>query len=105
MGLSGGGKILWLKRWGFICFLSGGDSVASCSFGSTFRETIFLVEGDLLFVFLSFDSYWLIVTWCIVLLLHPLPSVHFGSLHPSPIFFFLFMATPQIVGGGGGVGI
>jgi hypothetical protein len=37
-----------------------------------------LVEGYLLFVFLSFGSYWLIVSWCIVLLLHPLPSVVFG---------------------------
>jgi hypothetical protein len=27
---------------------------ASCSFGGTFWETIFLVEGYLLFVFLSF---------------------------------------------------
>jgi hypothetical protein len=32
------------------------------SFGSTFWVAIFLVEGYLLFVFLSFGSYWLIVT-------------------------------------------
>jgi hypothetical protein len=30
---------------------------ASCSFGRTFWETIFLVEGYLLFVFLSFGSF------------------------------------------------
>ncbi len=48
----------------------GGDIFASCSFGSTwgirlplvlfmalFGETIFLVEGYLLFVFLSFGSF------------------------------------------------
>jgi hypothetical protein len=28
--------------------------------------------------FFSFGSYWLIVAWCIVLLLHPLPSVLLG---------------------------
>ncbi len=48
-----------------------GDIFASCSFGGTFWETIFLVGGYLLFVFLSFCSIWLIVKWCIVLLLHP----------------------------------
>jgi hypothetical protein len=37
------------KRWW--------DSVASCSFEGTFWETIFLVEGYLLFVFLSFGSF------------------------------------------------
>jgi hypothetical protein len=57
MGLSGGGGIFWLKHWGFSCFLYGGNSVASCSFGGTFWETIFLVEGFLLFVFLSFGSF------------------------------------------------
>ncbi len=77
-----------------------GDFVASCSFGgtwgnlllpgsfgSTFWETIFLVKGYLLFVILSFGCYWLIVTWCIVLLLHPLPSVLLGLF---VIFHFLF---------------
>ena len=34
-----------------------GDIFASCSFGGTFWETIFLVEGYLLFVFLSFGSF------------------------------------------------
>jgi hypothetical protein len=54
----------------FICLSNGvGDFVPSCSFGGTwgilfllvlpealFWETIFLVEGYLLFVFLSFGS-------------------------------------------------
>jgi hypothetical protein len=83
MGLSGGG--------GFCCFLFFwrhlGDSFASCSFGGTFWETIFLVEGYLLFVFISFGSYWLIVTWCIVLLLHPLPSVLLGLFVHLPFSF------------------
>jgi hypothetical protein len=78
MGLSSGGGLHWLKGWEFSCLLSDGDSFASCSFGGTFWETIFLVEGYHFFVFLSFGSYWLIVTWCIVLLLHPLPSVLLG---------------------------
>jgi hypothetical protein len=34
---------------------------------------------------LIFGSYWLIVTWCIVLLLHPLPSVLLGLFVP-PVF-------------------
>jgi hypothetical protein len=37
------------KRWW--------DSCASCSFEGIFWETIFLVEGYLLFVFLSFGSF------------------------------------------------
>ncbi len=63
-----------------ILFLPG-------SFGSTFWETIFFVKGYLLFVFPSFGSYWLIVTWCIVLLLHPLPSVLLGLFVHLPFFF------------------
>jgi hypothetical protein len=46
----------------------------------------------------AFSLIWLIVKWCTVLLLHPC-LVSFGSICPSPIFFFRFMATPQIVGG------
>jgi hypothetical protein len=34
-----------------------GISFASCSFGGTFWEKIFLVEGYLLFVFFSFGSF------------------------------------------------
>jgi hypothetical protein len=53
MGLSGDGE--------FCCFLFFwrhlGDSFASGSFGITFWETIFLVKGYLLFVFLSFGSF------------------------------------------------
>jgi hypothetical protein len=56
MGLRGGGGILWLKHWGFSCFLSGGDSAASWFFWKHFLGDIFLVEGCLLFVFLSFGS-------------------------------------------------
>jgi hypothetical protein len=47
--------------WGICCFLIFwrhlGDSFVSCSFGGTFWETIFLVEGYLLFVFLPFGSF------------------------------------------------
>jgi hypothetical protein len=66
MGLSGRGGILLLP----ILLEACGEFVASCSFGgtwailllpgsfgSTFWETIFLVEGYLLFVFLSFSSF------------------------------------------------
>jgi hypothetical protein len=87
MGLSCGGGLHWRKGGEFSCFLNDGDSFASCSFGGTFWETIFLVEGYLLFVFFSFGSYWLIVTWCIVLLLHPLPSVLLGLFIHLPISF------------------
>jgi hypothetical protein len=59
------------------------DSFASCSFEGTFWETFFLMEGYLLFVFLSFGFIWLIVTWCIVLLLHPLPSVLLDLFAPT----------------------
>ncbi len=45
MGLSGGGDIV------ASCYFGGtwGISFASCSFGGIFWETIFLVEGYLLF--------------------------------------------------------
>jgi hypothetical protein len=58
-----------LKRgWGILLLpvlleALGGILLLPGSFGSTFWETIFLVKGYLLFVFLSFGSYWLIVTW------------------------------------------
>jgi hypothetical protein len=53
MGLSSGRDIV------APCSFGGtwGISSASCSFGGTFWETIFLVEGYLLFVFLSFGSF------------------------------------------------
>jgi hypothetical protein len=92
------------QTWGFCCFLFfwrhvgilflpvllealGGFLLLPRSFGSTFWETIFLVEGYLLFVFLSFGSYWLIVTWCIVLLLHPLLSALLGLFVHLPFSF------------------
>jgi hypothetical protein len=34
-----------------------GDSVAFCSIGGTFQDTFFLMEGYLLFVFISFGSF------------------------------------------------
>jgi hypothetical protein len=89
MGLSGRGDFVascsfWRHLGEFVASCSFGGTWAILllpgSFGSTFWETIILVEGYLLFVFLSFGSYWLIVTWCIVLLLHPLPSVLLGFL-------------------------
>ncbi len=46
-----------------------------------------MVKGYLLFVFFFFGSYWLIVTWGIVLLLHPLPSVLLGLFILSHFLF------------------
>jgi hypothetical protein len=57
------------------------------SFEGTFWETIFLMEGYLFFVFLSFGSFWLIVAWRIVLLLHPLLSVLLGLFVHLPFSF------------------
>jgi hypothetical protein len=67
--------------------LSGdGDIVASCSFGDTWGILLLLFFlrhflGDNFlggrlpsFCLPFFWFFWLIVTWCIVLLLHPLPS-------------------------------
>jgi hypothetical protein len=101
MGLSSGGGLHWLKVWEFSCFLSSGDSFASCSFGGTFWETIFLVEVYLLFVFLSFGSYWLIVKWCIVLLLYPLPSVLLGLFVHLPFLFSASWLHHELWGGVG----
>jgi hypothetical protein len=53
MGLSSGGH-----NFASCCFWKYlEDSFASCSFGGIFWEIIFLVEGYLLFVFLSFGSF------------------------------------------------
>ena len=58
------------------------------------RETCFLTKFSssglpffepIFFWSLVFGSYWLIVTWCIVLLLHSLPSVLLGLFVP-PVF-------------------
>ncbi len=48
-----------LKRWKGSSFVSDtlGILLLPDSFGGTFWETIFLVEGYLLFVFLSFGSF------------------------------------------------
>jgi hypothetical protein len=56
MGLSG-------ELWEFIG-LSIGISVASCSFGGTFQETIFFMEGYLIFVINFFGSF--LVDCCMV---------------------------------------
>ncbi len=61
-----------------------------------------MVEGYLLFVFLSFGSYWLIVTWCIVLLLHPLPSVFLGLFVHLPFSFSASWLRHKSWGGVGG---
>jgi hypothetical protein len=53
MGLSGVGILLLPVLVETLV----GISSASYSFGGTFWETIFLVEGYLLFVFLSFGSF------------------------------------------------
>ena len=53
--------VLLEARGEFVASCSFGGtwviSFASCPFGGTFWETIFLVEGYLLFVFLSFGSF------------------------------------------------
>jgi hypothetical protein len=60
------------------------------------RETCFLAKFSSsglpllepkFFWSLVFDSYWLIVTWCIVLLLHHLPSVLLGLFVHLPFSF------------------
>ncbi len=67
-----------------------GNFVASCSFVGTWGILLLLVLLEALFgrqfswwkvTFFClpfFWFFWLIVTWCIVLLLHPLPSVLLG---------------------------
>jgi hypothetical protein len=48
---------------------------------------------------LIFGSYWLIVTWCIVLLLHPLPSVLLGLFVHLPFSFFASWLRHESWGG------
>ncbi len=66
MGLSGGGILF-----------------ASCSFEGTFWGDNFLGGRLPSFCLPFFWFFWLIVTWCIVLLLHPLPSVFLGLFAPT----------------------
>jgi hypothetical protein len=76
------------------------------------RETYFLMkfsssglpffEPIIFFWSLIFGSYWLIVTWCIVLLLHPLPSVLLGLFVHLP---FSFSASWLCHESWGGIGI
>jgi hypothetical protein len=70
---------------GFVCFLF---------FWRHFLGDNFLGGRLPSFCLPFFWFFWLIVTWCIVLLLHPLPSVLLGLFVHLP-----FMATPRIVGG------
>ncbi len=73
------------------------------------RETCFLAKFSSLglpyleqffFGAWSFGSYWLIVTWCIVLLLHPLPSVLLGLfVHPLGLYTSILATPYESVGG------
>jgi hypothetical protein len=94
MGLRGGGGILWPKHWEISCFLSGGDSVASWFFWKQFLGENFL-GGRLP----SFCLPYLLVFLVDCCMVHfpfftSFALCPFGSLHPSPIFFFRFMAMP-----------
>ncbi len=59
--------------------------------GDLFLDEVFFFGSSLFrtnfFWSLVFGSYWLIVTWCIVLLLHPLPSVLLGLFVRLPFSF------------------
>jgi hypothetical protein len=66
-------------------------SGCSCPEGDLFLDKVFFFGSSLFrtnfFLSLIFGSYWLIVTWCIVLLLHPLPSVLLGLFVHLPFSF------------------
>ncbi len=61
------GDINWLKRWGFSCFLSGGDSVASLFFWKHFLGDIF-VGGKLPSFCLPF--FWIFLVYCCMMHCH-----------------------------------
>jgi hypothetical protein len=75
------------------------------------RETCFLakfsssglpfLEPNYYFLSLVFGSYWLIVTWCIVMLLHHLPSVLFGLFIHLPFSFSTSWLRHELWGGVG----
>ncbi len=73
--------------------------------GDLFLDKVFFWGSSLLrtkFVFWSlvFGSYWLIDTWCIVLLLHPLPSVLLGLfVHPLGLYTSILATPYESVGG------
>ncbi len=71
------------------CFLTKFSSL-----GLPFFEPIF-------FWSLVFGSNWLIVTWCIVLLLHPLPSVLLGLSVHLPFSFSASWLPHELWGGVG----
>jgi hypothetical protein len=74
--------------------------------GDLFLDKVFFFGSSLFrthfFWSLVFGSYWLIVTRCIVLLLHPLPSVLLGLFVHLP---FSFSASWLRHESWGGVGI
>jgi hypothetical protein len=70
----------------------GGDSIASCSFGGTFVETIFFDEGFPSFCLPFFSVLFQLIVRCIVLLLHCLPR--FFLVSPSIPFFRFHLASP-----------
>jgi hypothetical protein len=61
------------------------DSIFSSSL--VLWETAFFLAEVIFFLSSLFSSFWLIVTWCIVLLLHPLPTVLLGLFVHLPFFF------------------
>ena len=77
-GLGGGGGIYY--------------SIASCSFGGTFVETIFLDEGFPSFFVFHFSVLFQLIVRCIVLLLHRFPR--FFLVSPSIPFFRFHLALP-----------
>jgi hypothetical protein len=82
---AGGAEILFSTRIYLLCLFSSlGDSFLGCTL--------------LLYVF-PFSSFWLIVPWCIVLLLHPLPSVLLGLFAHLPFFFHFHLAMPYEIMG------
>ena len=74
--------------------------------GDLFLDEVFFFGSSLfrthLFWSLVFGSYWMIVTWCIVILLHSLPSVLLGLFVHLP---FSFSASWLRHESWGGVGI
>ncbi len=65
----------------------------------SFLLRVFPFFEPILFWSLIFGSYWLIVTWCIVLLLHPLPSVLLGLFVHLPFSFSASWLRHELWGG------
>jgi hypothetical protein len=93
-GLKWGGGILLLP----VLLEALGDSDASCSFGGTYRETLFLAEVYLLFVF----HFWFFLVDCYMVHCPSFAScLDFFWVSSSISHFFCFhLAMPyEIVGG------